>query len=50
MIWREIDIREKFNHRFKNENEGQSLIEFLWPQLRGDISLYTVDDDKFSTA
>ncbi len=49
MIWREIDIREKFNHRFKNENDGQSFIELLLAAAKkGDVSLYTVEDDRFT--
>jgi gliding motility associated protien GldN len=48
-IWRLIDIREKMNHRFKNEHEGETFIEIILEHAKaGDITLYMASDDKFT--
>jgi gliding motility associated protien GldN len=48
-IWRLIDIREKMNHHFGNDKEGESFIEILLKHAKeGDISLYHAYDDEFT--
>ncbi|CAA6829696.1 MAG: Gliding motility protein GldN [uncultured Aureispira sp.] len=50
-IWRLIDIREKMNHPFKNEKEGESFIEILLAHAKaGDITLYHTFKDDFQEA
>lgn len=49
-IWRLIDIKEKFNHHFGYEKEGQSFIEILLQHAKaGDITLYFTLDDEFKS-
>jgi gliding motility associated protien GldN len=48
-IWRLIDIREKMNHHFGYDKEGESFIEILLQHAKdGDITLYHVFDDEFT--
>jgi gliding motility associated protien GldN len=50
-IWRLIDIREKMNHAFKNEKEGESFIEIILAHAKtGDITLYHTFNDEFTEA
>lgn len=50
-IWRLIDIREKMNHPFKNEKEGESFIEIILAHAKaGDITLYHTFNDEFTEA
>jgi gliding motility associated protien GldN len=47
-VWRLIDIREKMNHRFKNEHEGETFIEILIEHAKaGDITFYMGPLDNF---
>ncbi len=46
-IWRLIDIREKFNHRFKNE-KAPFINIILNAAKGGDITLYHTSNDEFT--
>jgi gliding motility associated protien GldN len=48
-VWRLIDIREKFNHRFKNQKEGHAFINIVLNAAKqGDITLYHTFNDEFT--